>query len=78
MLAVKEEKITELEKIIQSSVGGEPGDLLEKSMYLEKIDHNDLHNLQEEKEKLEEELIKQREQIFFLAKNNENLEAQCS
>ena len=52
--------------------------MLEKSMYLEKIDHNDLHNLQEEKEKLEEELIKQREQIFFLAKSNENLEAQCS
>lgn len=46
-------------------------------MYLEKIDHSDLHMLQEEKERVEEELIKQREQIFFMAKNNENLEAQC-
>jgi hypothetical protein len=48
LLAVKEEKITELEKIIQSNVGGE-SDILEKSMYLERIDQQDLHNLQAEK-----------------------------
>lgn len=69
MLALKEEKVGELQKIIQSSVGGQ-GDLLEKSMYLERIDQQDLHNLQADKEHLEEELARQREQIFLLQKGN--------
>lgn len=68
--------MAELEKIIQSSVGGE-GDLLEKSMYFERADQQDLHNLQADKEHLEEELARQREQIFLLEKTNEQLKAHC-
>lgn len=37
LLTVKEEKIQELEKIIQSNAGSEVPDLLDKSVFLEKI-----------------------------------------
>jgi len=52
LLHMKEEKISELEKIIQSTANNELPDLLERSVIVDKNDQHDLHQLQEEKEKL--------------------------
>jgi predicted nucleic acid-binding Zn-ribbon protein len=45
ILQVRDDKVAELEKIIQSSVGGESSDLLEHSLYLGP-DQQDFHTLQ--------------------------------
>lgn len=52
LLHMKEEKISELEKIIQSTANNELPDLLERSVIVDKNDQHDLHQLQEEKERL--------------------------
>lgn len=69
LLTVKEEKIGELEKIIQSNHSSEWPDLLERSVIMEKGEHSDIHGLQDEKEKLEEELTRKEEETFLLSKN---------
>jgi hypothetical protein len=43
---------------------------LEKSVYFEKFDPNEIHKMQEEKERLEEETSSQREEIYLLRRNH--------
>jgi RNase adaptor protein for sRNA GlmZ degradation len=71
LLKVKEEKIQELEKIIQGSAGADMADFLEKSMYLEKFDPKEIHQLQDDKDQLEDQLARQREQLFALKKDSD-------
>ena len=66
-LTLKDQKIGELEKIIQSNKV-EGMESLEKSGFVEKVDHSDLQVMQEEKDRLEEEMREQREEIFGLNK----------
>lgn len=44
---------------------------------MEKGEHSDIHGLQEEKEKLEEELTRKEEETFLLSKNGEALKNRC-